>query len=162
VIQMSELLHRLAALRLLKPSAISLSLDLLDLCNASVLEGGLTVALDVRPDELIGPLAATAGGGARRLKVTEVRERPLEMIVSLAGKECRWRIDGLGALVDHFNDFFEADRSVKAVAILGEREEALQLWCVEKNVLPELLKDNVFSPLNLPKLRTLAKKITSR
>jgi hypothetical protein len=165
---MSELLHRLATLRLLKPSALLLSLnpgslaeaDLLEICNASLLESGLTVALDVRPDELIGPLTATAGGGARLLKVTEVRERPSEMIVSLGSTECRWSIDGLGTLVDHFNDLFEADRSVKAVAILGERDDALQLWCIEKNVLPELFKESFFGPLNLPKLRALAKKIT--
>ncbi|HYO73928.1 MAG TPA: hypothetical protein VEU33_48455, partial [Archangium sp.] len=50
--------------------------SLLRLCDAGLLEGGLTVAFGVRPDELVGPLTMAMGGAAKRFKVVDVRERP--------------------------------------------------------------------------------------
>jgi hypothetical protein len=164
---MDELFRRVAALGLLKPGAPLAcpaglaDADLLQLCNAGLLDGGLTVALDVQPDELIGPLATTAGGRARLLKVIEVREKPAEMVLSLTGSEHRWTISGLVQLVDQFNALFESDASVKAVVVLGDWEEALQLWSLRKVLLPKLLLERFFSPLNLSTLRALSKKITS-
>lgn len=165
---MDELFRRVTALGLLKPGApLSAApgladADLLQLCNAGLLDGGLTVALDVHPDELIGPLAATAGGRARLLKVIEVREKPAEMILSLTGSEHRWSVSGLVQMVDHFNELFGNDASVKAVAVLGDWDKALQLWCLRKALLPKLLQERFFSPLNLSKLRALTKNLTSQ
>ena len=54
------------------------------LCDAGVLEGGLSLALDLRPDELIGPLCERIGGTAQTLRVLDVREDPEVALVGNA------------------------------------------------------------------------------
>ncbi|HZJ53104.1 MAG TPA: hypothetical protein VFD38_03110, partial [Myxococcaceae bacterium] len=67
--------------------------QLLVLCDAGVLEGGLSVALDLRPDELIGPLCERIGGSARLLKVFDVREDPeVSLIVDAGQGEESWEV----------------------------------------------------------------------
>jgi hypothetical protein len=114
---------------------------LLRLCHAGALEGGLSVALDVRPDELFGPLLAQMGGRARQVRLLDVRERPaLELRVSLEGREEAWEVEGLEDLAHRLNALLAGARDVRPVAVLGEWEDALQLWCVPRAALPELLK----------------------
>jgi len=98
---MDAVLERLSQLGLIKtpfdPASISISAgpqgELLSLCSAAALEGGLSVALDVRPDELVGPLAMAIGGMAAELRVIDVRDRPQsEMTIRLGALEKTWKV----------------------------------------------------------------------
>jgi hypothetical protein len=162
---MDALLKRLSQLGLIKPSfdrgstsmGKAAQFDLLELCDAAALEGGLSVALDVRPDELIGPLAAAMEGAALELRVIDVRDKPRsEMTIRLGALEKTWQVGNLGALVHHLNDLFKGDPQTRAVAILGERDDALQLWALDKRLLSKLLGEDFFGPLNRRELCALA------
>lgn len=151
-----DVLERLALLRARPPHG---PMDLLRLCHGGWLEGGLSVALDVRPDELWGPLTHALGGAARRLKVEDVRgHQSLELFVARGRTAMLWRLDGLEALVERLNDFFEADLQVRAAAVLGECDEMLQLWCIDKRHLRALLSESFFGPHNRAQLEAIAGK----
>ncbi|MFP2912442.1 hypothetical protein ACLESD_46970 [Pyxidicoccus sp. 3LFB2] len=123
--------------------------SLLRLCDAGLLEGGLSVAYGVRPDELVGSLTNVMGGAARRFKVVDVRERPVLELHVLAGDVSeRWEVEDLSALVHNLNSLYRDAPDVRAVAELGEWEDALQLWCVDKRTLPRLFRQTFFSPRN--------------
>jgi hypothetical protein len=129
---------------------------LLRLCDAGLLQGGLSVALGVRPDELTGPLTQAMGGAARGFKVVDVRERPtLELHVLVGERTERWEVEDLAALVHNLNDLYRESGDVRAIAVLGEWADALQLLCVEKRVLPRLLRQSFFAPGNAPQLAQL-------
>jgi hypothetical protein len=133
-------------------------LDLLRLCERGALEGGLSVALDVRPDEAIGALCAAIGGGARRLRVVDVRERPVrELRVRVGEIEEAWDVEDVDALAHNLNDLLKDDPGARVVAVLGEWEDALQLWCVPKDKLAMLLRADDFAPRNRGQLESLAK-----
>jgi hypothetical protein len=153
------LLARLSGLGLLREDAVPEPRALFDsptpqsmlrLCHAGALEGGLSVALDVRPDELVGPLSARVGGGARRLKVLDVREGPARLVLEVEreGRSEAWEVRGTVELVDRMNAAFAGDRLARGVALLGEYDEMWQLWCVPKSALPLLWSEPWFSPLN--------------
>lgn len=165
---MDVLLQRLSREGLLKPafaerldeeeggSASPPHLRVLALCEQGALEGGLSVALDVRPDELIGPLCATVGGGAMRLRVLDVREGPpMELRIGWDGLEEPWELEDLYALVHNLNDLLRDDKASRAVAVLGEWQDALQLWCVPKKGLSRLLRQDFFAPRNRHQLEGL-------
>lgn len=136
--------------------------SLLALCNAGVLEGGLSVSLDVRPDELIGPLAIAIGNAGLELKVIDTRDKPRpEITVRLRSLERTWTVASLDALVTHLNELFQAEPAAKAVAILGEYKEGLQLWAVDKVLLGDLLGHDFFLPRNRKQLTRLAHTHTS-
>jgi hypothetical protein len=131
--------------------------SLLRLCDAGLLHGGLSVALGVRPDELVGPLTLAMGGAARSLKVVDVRERPtLELHVLVGERTERWEVEDLAALVHNLNDLYRESQQVRAVAVLGEWADALQLLCVEKRMLPRLLRQSFFAPVNASQLAGLS------
>lgn len=154
----SPLLDALARERLLKDSTAAAEVlgegepphvSLLRLCDAGLLEGGLTVAYGVRPDELVGPLTAAMGGAARRFKLVDVRERPVLELHVLAGDVSeRWEVEDLAALVHNLNDLYREAPDVRAVAVLGEWNDALQLLSVDKRALPRLLRQSFFAPVN--------------
>jgi hypothetical protein len=130
---------------------------LLRLCEAGLLEGGLSVASGVRPDELFGPLCGLVGGRAREVKVADVRDRPVfELVIHFQGRDERWELEGVEGLVHNLNDLLKDDPSARAVAVLGEWQDALQLWCVEKKLLPRLWKERFFAPRNASQLRELS------
>jgi hypothetical protein len=123
--------------------------SMLRLCDAGLLEGGLAVAYGVRADELVGSLTSAMGGAARRFKVVDVRERPVMELHVLAGDVSeRWEVEDLSALVHNLNSLYRDAPDVRAVAELGEWEDALQLWCVDKRLLPRLLRQPFFAPRN--------------
>ena len=127
------------------------------LCDAGVLDGGLTVALDLRPDELIGPLCERIGGSARRLKVLDVREDPeIALIVDAGNGEEGWEIREPRDLVERCNEEFREDIEARAVAVLGEWEDSLQLWCIPKRALSSLLRAPFFQAENRARLSALA------
>ena len=122
---------------------------LLKICDAGGLEGGLSVALDVRPDELVGALCAAIGGSARSLRVVDVRERPaFTLVIAFRGVEERWEVEDGRGLAHNLNDLLRDDRSARAVAVLGDWEDGLQLWCVPKARLAELREAPYFRPEN--------------
>ncbi|HVP62460.1 MAG TPA: hypothetical protein VMT11_18010 [Myxococcaceae bacterium] len=126
------------------------------LCDAGVLEGGLSIALDLRPDELIGPLCERIGGGARVLKVLDVREDPEVALIVDAGRgEESWDVRDARDLVERCNDEFRDDGEARAVAVLGEWEDSLQLWCIPKRALSALLRAPFFQAENRARLSAL-------
>ncbi len=129
---------------------------LVALCDAGVLEGGLTVALDLRPDELIGPLCERIGGAARSLKVLDVRDDPEVALVVDAGQgEETWDVREPRDLVERCNEEFREDLEARAVAVLGEWEDSLQLWCIPKRALSSLLRAPFFQAENRARLSGL-------
>ncbi|AGC41791.1 hypothetical protein MYSTI_00440 [Myxococcus stipitatus DSM 14675] len=149
VLTREHLLKDRAAASELLPRGEPPQVSLLRLCDAGLLQGGLSVSLGVRPDELMGPLTLAMGGAARRLKVVDVRERPvLELHVQAGEVIERWEVENLSALVHNLNDLYRDAQDVRAVAELGEWEDALQLWCIDKRALPRLLRQPFFSPWN--------------
>lgn len=134
--------------------------DWLRRCHEGLLEGGLSAALGVRPDELVGPLTHALGGAARRLKVLDVRgDAPVELTVKVGEQTERWELEGLDALVHNLNDLYRDDPAVKVAAVLGEWEDMLQLWCVPKAELPALLRNRDFTPRNRADLEALARPV---
>ncbi|SEM73616.1 hypothetical protein SAMN05444354_12235 [Stigmatella aurantiaca] len=130
--------------------------SVLRLCEAGLLQGGLTAALNVRPDELVGPLTLAMGGAARRFKLVDVRERPrLELHALVEGHTERWEVEDLPGLVHNLNDVYRQEAGVRAVAVLGEWADALQLLCVDKRALPRLLRQSFFEPLNREALQSI-------
>jgi len=126
------------------------------LCDAGVLEGGLTIALDLRPDELIGPLCERIGGSARTLKVLDVRDDPEVALIVDAGRgEESWEVRDPRDLVERCNEEFRDDAEVRAVAVLGEWEDSLQLWCIPKRALSSLLRAPFFQAENRARLSAL-------
>lgn len=125
-----------------------------ELCDLGVLEGGLSVALDLQPDELIGPLLARIGGPATRLKVEDVREGDgvLELAVSFAGREHLLEARRTFELVDALNGLLVDERGARAVAVLGEWNDMLQLWAIPKARLADLARHRWFAPENLDSL----------
>ncbi|RKH37004.1 hypothetical protein [Corallococcus sicarius] len=162
---MASLLDALDRERLLKDPAAAAGLvppgepphvSLLRLCEAGVLAGGLTVGYGVRPDELLGPLTAAMGGAARRLKIVDVRERPvLELHVAAGELTEKWEVEDVPALVHNLNDLYRDAADVRAVAVLGEWEDSLQLLCVERRALGRLLRQPFFAPVNARALADL-------
>ena len=133
--------------------------SLLRLCEAGLLRGGLSVALGVRPDELVGPLTQAMGGAARGFKLVDVRERPALELHVLAGDITeRWEVEGLSGLVHNLNDLYRQAQDVRAIAVLGEWADALQLLCVEKRALPRLLRQSFFAPVNARELTRLTER----
>jgi predicted component of type VI protein secretion system len=129
---------------------------LLALCDAGRLLGGLTVSLRATPDELVGPLTHALGGAAVDLRVLDVREgAPLRLVLLLRGAEVEWSVEGVQALAEHLNDAFRDEVTAKVLAVLGEHEEALQLWVLPRLEVAELLEEPWFVPLNRAQLERL-------
>jgi len=154
------LLAELAALGLLvRPEhAPSDGASLPALCAAGALEGGLSVALDVRPDELLGPLCLRIGGQAQALRVVDVRAQPPELWVQGTEGVERWPTPDLRALVKRLNARFRDSGEVRAVAVLGKWEDAQQLWCIPKSALGTLLTKRLLRAENMSELSAGAKR----
>jgi hypothetical protein len=96
------------------------------------------------------------GGAARGFKIVDVRERPmLELHVLVGELTERWEVEDLGALIHNLNDLYRAALDVRAIAVLGEWADALQLVCVDKRSLSRLLRQPFFSPVNARDLMRL-------
>ena len=142
----------------LRSAVVPPHLIVLRLCHRGALDGGLSVALDVRADELIGPLCGAVGGSAKKVRVIDVRDRPHpELRISYGDLEEPWDVEDLYVLVQNLNDLLRADRQAKAIAVLGEWEDMLQLWCVPKDRLPKLLRKDYFAPRNRHQLESMVR-----
>jgi hypothetical protein len=119
------------------------------LCDRDYLVGGMSIAVDVKPDEALGRLLEAIGGIATTIRVLDVRgPRPWIFSLKLEGKEHEWEVDGLEALIDRLNVAFAAQPAVKALAQLGEWERMLQVWVLPKPLLAQLLEHEWFKPTN--------------
>jgi hypothetical protein len=133
---------------------------LLALCHAGRLHGGLSIALSATPDEVLGGLCTAMGGAAAKLRLEDVRGRgPYELHVRIPSNlEPRtsnlekWEVEDVPGLVHNLNDLFRSDSSVRACAVLGEWEDALQLWCVDRLRLLVLQQERWFEPKNAAEL----------
>lgn len=121
------------------------------LCHAGYLVGGLSIALDVKIDEALGPLLESIGGPARTLRVLDIQGPVFS--VRLGAVEHEWEIDGLESLVDTLNRAFAPWPEVKALVLLGEWEDMLQVWAVPKDMVRGLWDQAWFRPSNPPGLK---------
>lgn len=121
------------------------------LCHAGYLVGGLSIALDVKIDEALGPLLESIGGPARMLRVLDIQG--MVFSVRIGAVEHEWEIDGLESLVDTLNRAFAPWPEVMALVLLGEWEDMLQVWAVPKDVVRGLWEQDWFRPSNPPGLQ---------
>jgi hypothetical protein len=123
--------------------------SLLALCHAGRLHGGLSIAISATPDEVLGGLTAAMGGAAKSLRLEDVRGTgPFELHVRTREGLEKWEVAGLEGLVHNLDDLFRTDSSVRACAVLGEWEDMLQLWCLDRLRLLALLQERWFEPRN--------------
>ncbi len=113
--------------------------------------GGLSIALDVKIDEALGPLLELMGGAAHQLRVLDIRGKVFS--VKLGEQQHEWEIDGLESLVDTLNRGFAGQAGVKALVLLGEWDDMIQVWAVGKPVVGQLLPHDWFKPSNPPGLK---------
>jgi hypothetical protein len=148
--------QRLASLGLLCLHAAPASEErcLVELCADGLLLGGLSVAADVRPDELLGPLCQRMG--ARRFSVLDVRIAPPELWVQVGESKLRWAVPDVAALVRALNRVYRSEPEVLAIARLGEVDGAQQLWCIPKAALGALLGEGLLKAENEDELSALA------
>lgn len=125
------------------------------LCDHDFLVGGMSIAIDVKIDEALGPLLEAIGGGAPRIKVLDIQGTPPVFTVVVGGQQHQWEIGGLEALADTLNQGFAADAGAKALVLLGEWEDMLQVWAVPKAALAELWRYDWFKPSNPKSLKRL-------
>jgi hypothetical protein len=152
-----KLLEVLSALGLLARGGrlAALPASLPALCAAGALDGGLSVALDVRADEVLGTLCQCLGGEAVRLRVLDVLKAPPELRVRVEGGEERWAVPDVRALVTHLNRHFRETSGVRAIACLGEWEDAQQLWCLPRSALAPLRAQHLLQVDNALELSAL-------
>jgi hypothetical protein len=117
--------------------------------------GGLSIALDVKIDEALGPLLDLMGGAALTIRVLDIRGKVFS--VKLGEQQHEWEIDGLESLVDTLNRGFAPYPDVKALVLLGEWEDMIQVWALSKPVAKQLLPLDWLRPSNLPGLKVALK-----
>jgi hypothetical protein len=74
------------------------------LCHHGFLTGGMSIALDVKIDEALGPLLEAIGGAALTIRVLDIRGKVFS--VKLGDVQHEWEIDGLESLIDTLNRGF--------------------------------------------------------
>ena len=107
-------------------------------CHQGRLVGGLSISLRATPDEVVGGL--THAMGVKAFKVLDVRNTtPLVMEMSWGEVTEKWELADVEALVHNLNDLMRDVPAVKLIAVLGEWEDMLQLWSLDREVLRKLL-----------------------
>lgn len=132
-------MERLRPLGLVKGSK-KLPKTVLEACDAGRLVGGLSLALDARVDEVLGPLTAAMGGEAAKLRVLDVSVGPKTKLELEWGEGVEvWKVKGVEDLAAQLNARFLDDERVKVLVVLGEYEDMLQVWALRDDVLEVLL-----------------------
>ena len=136
-------MERLRALGLVKGKG-ALPRSVLQACDEGRLVGGLSLALDVRIDEVLGPLTAAMGGAAAPVRVLDVRAgRPTKVEVEWGEGLEVWTVEDVPDLVDQLNERFIDEAGVKVLVLLGEHEDMLQVWALREDVLEVLLSTSL-------------------
>ncbi len=132
------------------------SLPLVALCDRQRLRGGLSAALDVGPDQLLGPLLSRISEPVPRLKVLDVLGAgPMTLRLQWKEEELRWELEEVADLVHQLNALFQDQPQLRAVVDLGEIDEMRQFWCVDKSLLAKLLGQPWFAVSNRAQLDRL-------
>lgn len=124
---------RLKALGVLKGRVTKKARTLVQLCHAGRLRGGLSIALDVTPDEAWAPLihAMELSG----LRLVDVRAAGARLDVKLHdGTIEKWEVAGVEGLVHNLNDLCRLQPEAHPCAVLGEWQDMLQVWCAPREV----------------------------
>ncbi len=136
-------MKRLRALGLVSGKG-ALPKRLLEACHEERLVGGMSISLRALPDEVVGPLTHAMGGAATRLKVLDVRTtHPMVMEIQWLDVKEKWEIESVESLIHALGDLFLDEPEVKALVVLGEWEDMLQLWALRTDVLEVLLSTNL-------------------
>ena len=86
----------------------------------------------------------------------DVRDDPeVALIVDAGGGEESWEVREPRDLVERCNEEFRDDAEARVVAVLGEWEDSLQLWCIPKRALSSLLRAPFFEAENRARLSAL-------
>lgn len=128
---------------------------LVECCHEERLVGGLSLSLRATPDEVVGSLTHVMGGAANKLKVLDVRSGP-PLVLEVAFREVheKWEVDGVEGLIHNLGDLFIDELDVKALVVLGEWEDMLQVWALRVEVLEVLLSTQLLDDArNLATLR---------
>ena len=120
----------------------------------------MSIALDVKIDEALGPLLEVMGGPARVIRVLDIQG--LVFSVRIGKQQHEWEIDGLESLIDTLNRAFAASAEVNALVLLGEWEDMIQVWALPKATVVGLLTEDWFVPSNLPGLRVSTRSPSTR
>ena len=80
----------------------------------------------------------------------------IALIVDAGNGEEGWEVREPRDLVERCNEEFRDDVEARAVAVLGEWEDSLQLWCIPKGALSSLLRAPFFQAENRARLSALA------
>ncbi len=134
----------LASLKLLKKERPPEE-PLRTLCHHGYLVGGLSIALDVKIDEALGPLLEAMGGAARNMRVLDIQGPVFS--VRIGAQDHEWELDGVESLIDTLNRAF-ATAPVNALVLLGEWEDMIQVWALPKPVVATLWDLDWFRPLS--------------
>ena len=129
--------------------------SLLKCCHQGRLVGGLSISLQATPDEVVGAL--TYAMGVTTFKVLDVRtSTPLVMEIGWGDLVEKWELENVEALVHNLNDLFREEPRVKPLVVLGEWQDMLQVWALEREVLKKLLSGRLLDDArNAPALRRL-------
>ena len=111
----------------------------------------MSIALDVKIDEALGPLLEVMGGPARTIRVLDIQGQVFS--VRIGQQQHEWEIDGLESLIDTLNRAFADSAEVNALVLLGEWEDMIHVWALPKATVVGLLTEHWFVPTNLPGLR---------
>jgi hypothetical protein len=108
-------------------------------CHEGRLKGGLSVSLRATPDEAVGPLTHALGPAGREVKVLDVRTgTPPVLVIAWRELNEKWEVEDVAGLAHNLNDLLR-ETDAHAIAVLGDCEDMLQLWCVPKAGLGQLL-----------------------
>jgi hypothetical protein len=149
-----SLTRRLASARLLQGRGKERTL--LQLCHAGRLVGGLSIDLRVTPDEAAGALTHAMGGEASAFKILDVKMgRPTRMDVQYLRHDPfddsprqrleAWEVEDVTGLIHNLNDLYRQSPTVRPIAVLGEWEDMLQVWAVDRSLLRLLLAEGIVS-----------------
>lgn len=119
---------------------------LLEACHEARLVGGHSLSLRASPDEVVGWLAHAMGGAAKALKVLDVKKgEPPVLEVQCGEVREDWPARDLPELIQFLNGLFPDDDEVKALVVIGEWEDMLQVWAVSNDALEVLLETSLLN-----------------
>lgn len=128
--------RRLKELEQLKGRPTKKARSLLQLCHARKLKGGLSLALDLTPDEAFAPIVQVMQLAALKLLDVLIAPAPatrLEVRLHDGSKE-KWEVEGLEGLIHNLNDLCRLQPEANPCAVLGEWEDMLQVWAAPREV----------------------------
>ncbi len=117
---------------------------LLAACHGGRLDGALSISLRATPDEVMGALLHAQGGAARRVRLLDVRTTtPPVLEVGFDALHEKWEVEGVEGLIHNLNDLLRGEADARLLVVLGEWQDMLQVWALERAALRQLLDRRV-------------------